>query len=68
MMMPGCGESVPTKRKVFLTPRMLGTADMSQRASVVRCASFPWTSEGSAQNSVMVLAMGQGMSGSAVSA
>ena len=68
--MPGCDESVPTKLKAFLTLQMLvpGKADMSPRASVVRCASFPWTSEGSAQNSVMVLAMGQGMSGSAVSA
>jgi hypothetical protein len=67
MMMPGCDESVPTKQKVFLTPRMLGTVDMSRRASVVRCASFPWTSEGFARNSVMVLAMGQGMPGFAVS-
>lgn len=68
MMMPGCDESVPTRLKVFSTLRTLGTVDMSQRASVVRCASFLWKSVGSVQNSVMALEMGQGMPGFVVSA
>jgi hypothetical protein len=61
MMMPGCDESVRMKRRAFLTLRMPGRVGMSRRANVVRCASFLWTSEGSVQNSVTVLAMEQGM-------
>jgi len=70
MMMPGCDGSAPTKRKVFLTLRMLvpGMVGMSRRASVVRCASFLWRSEGSVQNSVKALAKEQGMPKSEVSA
>jgi hypothetical protein len=68
--MPGCDGSVPTKLKAFLTLQMLvpGKADMSPRASVVRYASFLWTSEGSVQNSVKALAMEQGMPKSEASA
>ena len=61
MTMPGCDESAPTTQKVFLTLQLPGKVDMSRRVSVARCASFLWTSEGSVLNSVMVLAMEQGM-------
>jgi hypothetical protein len=68
--MPGCDENVPTKPKAFLTLQMpvLGKVGMSRRVSVVRCASFLWTSEGSVQNSVKALAMEQGMPKSEASA
>ena len=67
-MMPGCDESAPMKQKVFLTLRMPGKVDMSRRVNVARCASFLWTSEGSVLNSVMALAMEQGMTCCEVSA
>jgi hypothetical protein len=67
-MIPGCDESAPTKRRVFLTLRMPGRVGMCRRANVVRYASFLWTSEGSVLNSVRVLAREQGMPGCEVSA
>jgi len=47
--------------KVFLNLQMPGKVGMIRRVNVARCASFLWTSEGFAQNSVMVLVMELGM-------